>query len=639
MSSTPPSRAPRGPLRGLAAAALLAVLLPAATQAGVEVNVSGVDDELRANIVAYLSFERYRKGGVELTADTVERLHNRVEREVQSALRPFGYYEPKVESSVSEHGHGNWSVDVHVEPGTPVRVQHIEVQVDGPGAGDPLFRRILEHLPLHEGERLNHASYEAIKTDLQRTAATYGYLDARMVRNELLVDPPQHTARIALRFTTGERYRFGKTTIRQGVVRESLVRRYLRYREGDLLDLNQVLRTQFALDDSQYFSNLQVLPSAPDRDKHIVPVEIRADPSRRYRYTIGAGYATDTGPRGTFGFEDHRINDRGHTFSVQVQASQNARYSLQSRYTIPIGDPAVDNLALRGSIEQRDWGDITTNTVSVGPSLTAVTNGWQHVWAVNAVHTSESADANGVQLPPHSADSLLVPELDLALVPKNYLGEALFEHPLSIEIKGSHSTLGSNSNWFQAHAQAERVFRLASKWHLLLRGEAGVTLVSGFQQLPTVFRFFAGGDNSVRGFGYDNLSPTERTLTCTVPQVPDPVTGQPYCPPPTLPANRSDNFVYVKVGGKNVITGTVEVIRELPRNLGVAAFFDYGNAFDRFPARLAYSVGIGLRVRLPVLTLGIDIAQPLYEPCQPPIIAGSCTPHSPRLHINFSPKL
>jgi translocation and assembly module TamA len=84
-----------------------------------------------------------------------------------------------------------------------------------------------------------------------------------------------------------------------------------------------------------------------------------------------------------------------------------------------------------------------------------------------------------------------------------------------------------------------------------------------------------------------------------------------------------------KVGGKDVITGTVEVIRDLPRNFGIATFFDYGNAFDRFGGTpLEYSVGVGFRVRLPVVTLGVDIAQPISR-------AGA----GPRLHINFSPKL
>ena len=34
---------------------------------------------------------------------------------------------------------------------------------------------------------------------------------------------------------------------------------------GDYFDLTQVLRTQFALDDAQYFVNLEVQPAEPDR--------------------------------------------------------------------------------------------------------------------------------------------------------------------------------------------------------------------------------------------------------------------------------------------------------------------------------------------------------------------------------------
>ena len=458
-------------------AVLLCLLAGPLAQAAtsVEVEIRGVDEELRNNVVAYLSFERYKKGGAELTPDVVERLHNRVEREVDAALRPFGYYEPQVQSSVNQEN-GVWHVTVNITPGPPVLIDHLDVSVDGPGGSDPLFQRILNHLPLHSGQRLNHKAYEDIQTDLQRTAATYGYLDARMIHHSWSWIRPRTRRTSPLSSTRACAIASATTSIKQAVVKESLVRRYLRYHEGDPFDLTQVLRTQFALDDSQYFANLEVLPGEPDRDHHTVPVSIRADASRRHRYSIGAGYATDTGPRGTLGFEDHRINESGHTFSVAVQAAQVTKYSLQTRYTIPIGDPAVESFSLRGSIEQRDWGDVTTITQSVGPAITAVTNGWQHVWTVNAVHTTSESIAGD------ETDTLLVPELDLASVPKGYLGEPLFEHPLFIEIKGSHSSLGSNSNWVQAHVQAERVFPIARKWHLLLRGEVGATLRLGIQR-------------------------------------------------------------------------------------------------------------------------------------------------------------
>ena len=57
---------------------------------------------------------------------------------------------------------------------------------------------------------------------LTRAAATYGYLDARMLRSEMQVDPATHTADIYLQLDTGVRYFFGATTIEQNAVRDKL---------------------------------------------------------------------------------------------------------------------------------------------------------------------------------------------------------------------------------------------------------------------------------------------------------------------------------------------------------------------------------------------------------------------------------
>ena len=584
----------------------------ATAQANISVEVRGVDDELKANVLAFLSVERYKRSD-DLSPDTLERLHDRVEREVQSALKPFGYYEPEVKSEVTEVRHGDWRVTIDITPGKPVVMETVEIKVLGPGATDPLFVKITSDSPLHPGDRLSHAAYDGIKSNLQRTAATYGYLDARVTRSELIVDPPNYKASVALEMQTGERYRFGATTIEQHVVDDKLVRRYLRYTEGDPFDLTQLLRTQFALDDAQYFTDLEVLPGDADHDTHIVPVNIHAKPNKRNRFSPGAGYGTDTGPRGTLTYENRRINSLGHRFDVLVEAAQVTKYSLQSHYTIPIGDPAVEKLSFDSTIEQRQLADVETRTLSIGPSVTKVIGAWQHIWFVKGVRTTSDS------LVESRTDRLLVPGIDLATVPKGYLGEPLFERGFFAELRGSHSSIGSDSDFIQLHVQLERVFNIYPKWHLLLRDEIGASLVSRFSQLPVVMRFFAGGDNSVRGFAYNDLSPTETVCI-------DPATQAVVRDP--KPDQNCTNAA-VKVGGKNVVTGTVEFVRDLPRNFGVAAFFDYGNSFNSFSApQLQYSIGVGFRIKLPVVTLGVDVAQPISRPG-----AG------PRLHINFSPKL
>ena len=190
-------------------------------------------------------------------------------------------------------------------------------------------------------------------------------------------------------------------------------------------------------------------------------------------------------------------------------------------------------------------------------------------------------------------------------MPEGYLGEDLFTRTLYGELLGSNSVLGSNANFLRLDLRSERVLNLTARWHLLLRGELGASAVGNFQVLPGIYRFYAGGDRSVRGFAFDELSPVDTS----------PLTG-----------------ISVRVGGRHLLTGTVEFERDLPRNFGVAVFSDFGNAFNRFGDPLAASVGVGFRWRLPVVTVGIDIAKAVRAPGFPSI-------PGPRLHLNISPRL
>jgi translocation and assembly module TamA len=572
--------------------------------ANIEIEIRGVDDELRANVLAYLSFDRYRKSE-SLSADAIERLHNRVEREVAAALKPFGYYEPKTHAELHDLGSGNWRVNVDIDPGQPVLMDRVDVRVTGPGATDLLFERLMTNLPLKPGKRLSHAAYEKIKGDLQRTAANYGYLDAKLTRSELRVDPEHHKADATLELESGARYRFGTTTIVQDVIDDDLVRRYMRYRQDEPFDMTEILRTQFALDDSQYFSSVEVLPGDPDREEHIVPISIHADPNRRNRYSVGAGYGTDTNVRGTLQWEDRRINSSGHRFQVELKGSTPTK-SLESHYIVPIGDPALEKLAFETTYAQKQLADLDTEEMKFEPSVTKVAGRWQWVYFVTADNTTTKTEIQS------RTDTLLIPGISVASIPQGYLGEALFTRAFFAQLRGSTHNLGSDSDFLQLDVQAERSFDLNRKLHLLVRGEAGASLVAQFSDLPGIVRFFAGGDRSVRGFGYNELSPI------TVLKDDD---GNPLL-------DKDGNPRTAKLGGKHLLTGTVELVRDLPNNFGVATFFDFGNAFDTFGDPLEYSVGVGVRFRLPVVTLGIDVAQPLSEPGL-----------GPRLHINFSPKL
>ncbi|HET9864884.1 MAG TPA: BamA/TamA family outer membrane protein [Steroidobacteraceae bacterium] len=602
---------------------LVNALLAVPAFGGLEVEVRGVEQEdIRNNVLAYLSFERY-KDSDDLSPEFVERLQERSEREVRSALRPFGYYEPTVTTQVvRENGKDqDYRVTVNVVPGKPVVVESVDVKVTGPGASDRVFTSITSDLPIQVGDRLSHANYESLKGGLLRAAATYGYLDARMLKNEMRVDPRARTADVTLEFETGEQYKFGATTIDQDTIDESLARRFLRYQEGDKFNATELLRTQFALDDSLYFSTVEVLPEDRDRETHTVPIGITAEPNRRHRIQYGVGYGTDTQTRGTVSWEDRRVNSSGHRFRTEMRAAA-LEQSLDSSYIVPIGDPATEKFTLQLAGEHERLADIDDQSINFTPGVTHVRhswfgrNDWQRVTYLELLDTrSKFVESDRVE-----EQTLLIPGISFALVPPNYLGEALFSRALFLELRGSHSSLGSDSNFLQAHVQAERVFDFAwaPKWHVYMRGEVGATALSRTSGLAPSQRFFAGGDRSVRGFGLNALSPVAPATNAD---------GSPRL-------DEDGNPVLEKVGGKHMLAASVELIRDLPwKSLSVAVFGDVGNAFDEFGDPLMYSVGVGVRLRLPVVSVGIDVAQALTIP------PGSTERPGPRLHLNFSPKL
>jgi translocation and assembly module TamA len=591
-----------------AAAMLLAGLLAGPAAAGIRIEVQGVDAELERNIMALLSMARYTDR-TRIEPDAVERLYRRVNDEVAAALRPFGYYHPVINATLERQGRANeWQVRIAVTPGPPMIIDSVDVAVHGEGAADPVFAALLKELPLRRGDRLQHLSYDRLKSQLAAVALNFGYLDARWEAAELRTDAEANRAGVKLQLASGRRYRFGPTSIKQDAIRDERMRRLLQYSEGEPYNDLQRLRTQFALDDSLYFSSVTVNTGARDPDRLIVPIDISAIKSRQ-SYQFAAGYGDDTGARGSISWLNPRVNSLGHRLQLRLQASLRLQTSdaasgpqelFDARYDIPFGDLAREKMSLSFTAKDTQVSQtLRTSGLKLTPSITQVLGHWQRVLSVGIARSITSEASVGREF-----DDLIVPGVTYASVPEGYLGEALLSRALFVELLGSQQVLGAKTDFLRVDLQSEKRFRLAPAWHLLLRGELGGTSTGNITLVPGEYRFFAGGDRSVRGFGANELSPLREVAP-----------GQ-----------------FERVGGRNLLVGSVELQRDLPKRLAVAAFTDFGNAIDRFSDPLAYSVGIGLRWRLPGLTLGLDIAKAVHAP-------GFDGLPGPRLHLNISQTL
>jgi translocation and assembly module TamA len=563
---------------------VLAALLPLPALAKIDILIPEVSESIRTNVRAFLSLTRYAERD-DVTDEVMSRLQRRIVAETRQALEPLGYYEPEISYEVQNAGDKLWRVTIHIEPGRPVRLSEVTIDVIGPGKDDRAIRELLAAEEIKPGLRLNHGTYDRVKGSLVRAAKNEGYLDAKLTKHDLVIDRTERRANVDLQADTGERYSFGEIDIAQDVITDEAMRRLLRMKPGDPYTLDTLLRTQYVLDDTQYFSVVDLESGDPDRDARTVPVTVSAEPSRKHRYAASVGYGTDTRVRGKFSWDNRRVNKDGHKFKLELLGSAIVK-DLTGRYVVPVMDIALEKLEFTGTVREEELGDTFSQQAAVSAGLTQVLGRWQRVLQMR-LSNETTTEADGTA----STNFYVLPSISYSTMPSYIVGGRKRPYFFSAELRGSPETLGSDASFLQLRMQGERVFDLGELWHLHLRSEVGISRIAATSDLPASQRFFAGGEGSVRGFALNELSPRDdqgRTI-----------------------------------GGRNLATGTVEIVRDLPRNFGVAAFVDAGNAFDDFSEPLLeYSAGLGVRYSIAVASFGVDVAQALSE-----------SGRTPRLHL------
>jgi translocation and assembly module TamA len=558
----------------------------------IEIDIAGVPDDIAANVRSYLTLTRYATRE-DLTDPQVRRLADRAVDEAADALRPFGYYAPQIRSRVTRD-EPKWIVRLRITAGPPVVMRAVDVHIEGPGANDRELGKVRRGSGLQPGARLDHAAYESLKASLMRTARERGYLDATLSRRELIVNPTDQTADARLTLETGGRYEFGTLDIEQDVIDDKLLRGFVRFAQGQPYSPSSIANTQYALEDSNYFSSVSVTPGERDTEALTVPVRIHAEPIKRDRYGINAGYGTDTGIRGQFTWDNRRVNTRGHRMRAELTASE-LTYEAAARYIIPVGDPSLEKLEFSLAYINEDIGNLASERVELTGGLTQVFGRWQQVLFLQL-----KREITGFPDGTEDDALLLIPGISYASLPPNFLTGWVRDAAYYFELSGSPQSLGSDSSYLRFYARAERVWGLGGPWHLRTRGEIGTSWVEEFSELPASQRFFAGGDRSVRGFGINELPLREDTADDA--------------------STDGDEG-----GGENKLVGSLELERDFRENFRGALFFDIGNAFNEWSTPLEYSVGVGVRFKLPMIMVGFDVAQALSE-----------SGMTPRFHLNIT---
>jgi translocation and assembly module TamA len=614
---------------------LLLIFIPFLAVTGradtVVTEISGIDGSMLANVRAHLSLVRAERLE-EVSVWRLRQMSEDARGEVREALKPFGYYRPRIEVRLDEPSAPGrpWRARINISPGDPVRISQVDIEFSGDGADDAVLLAWRDDWPLTEDRRLEHAVYEDAWRELDSLARTRGYFDASFRERRVSVDPDRNSARVRIRFDTGRRYQFGSYRAPDVEFSERLMDRLTIIEPGEAYHSSRLDAQREALVRSRLFERV-IVEEERDREDARVDLNYRLETRPPNSYRITAGVGTDTGVRIQLGWIRHYLSSRGNRLDSGFGAQQrNNEFVLRSEYQHPRGNKPGDFWSA-GAVLRREQDNFRFNDESRREAIFDSYSGRREQAEVsigrleerrpfggdfgpleerifiaalnesfNAFREATFSEENEALLAAHPE---LAPFLEtetntVALGGRWRLprirGSGFFAEGQIVEARllGASASAGSDVSFAQAW--------IGGRWHqifgdrhkMLLRGEIGYTeaktrtlnltlddreLELNITELPERYRFKTGGDRTIRGYGFETLS-----------------------------TNRN--------GANHILAATAEYEFRVGNDWSLAAFFDIGNAFNDFTdPKLKRGVGVGFRWYTVIGPIQVDVAQALDD--------------------------
>ncbi|HEX6999529.1 MAG TPA: autotransporter assembly complex family protein [Gammaproteobacteria bacterium] len=546
--------------------------------------MAGVEGDLRTNAEQYLTDQP----PCDASAADVRAYADTLPERVRSALQAFGYYRGVATATVEQAERADcWRITLHIDPGAPVTIEQVVLELRGEARDDARFRSLFDMFPLVRDGVLRHRDYLAFKSRVESLASERGYREGHFTRERIDVYVDRSRATIELAYDSGPRYRFGDVTFSSEPLAPRVLHSFVGFETNDPYDATLVVELQRDLLASEYFADVRVTPDLDEARDGRIPVRVALEAANPVSYSVGFGFSTDDGPRLRFLYENSRRNRAGHRLTGDVLVSQVRRYAT-AEYRIPRGNPQRDWLSPRAALAREDVDAGIGAAARLGVQRTSVRDALTVMRYVDLLFENDEIAGEDLY------SRLVVPGISLTRTRRDDLARPRHGHRLSLALSAG---LGEGTPFVDLDAGGKWIRALPWNARLLLRGRVGALLDRGrLDRVPLSMRFFAGGDNSIRGFDYESLGPR--------------------------------NEAGELIGGNRLLEASVEYEQSLRPTWALAVFVDAGNAFLDGDLTVERSVGIGGRWFSPIGPVRVDVAWPI-----------SAADHSPRLHISLGPDL
>ena len=564
-------------------------------------NIQGVSGELDRNIRAHLG---------QLPSSKVQRrayIFN-AEDNISAALHSLGYYHGQVEREVLSPEEGTWTLKLTIKPGPPTIIEWVDINLDGEILHDPVVLDWLNSLTIRPGDILNDGIYEQIKSQLVTLALARGYFDGKYIKSVITVNRDMNTARITLNYDSGQRYLIGDVSFEGQTLNSDLMQSLIPFKIDSPYSTANIASLNRELLDTGYFSNIKVLPLVDKSVDFYVPIKVEVSPKPSHSIELGLG--ADIGnttektlePRVRLTWRTPQINRFGQSQETSLEWAPDKPKFLTT-YTIPLTHPLDDQLKIRLGILRdkygvtqvydpndkkfKNTGELEANKFLVGViRQQKLDNNWLLSYSIEGIreHYTQSEIDYDPTFVLFGASMSKTVRSDNSLDPKS----GYFQH---YSVEYANPSLGSSVRLTRIQTKYKWIDTFFEKHRIVTRLDLGINLAAeeDLAFIPPSLRYFAGGDQSIRGYSYQELGPY---LDYT---------------------SASGELTRQVVGGRYLMVGSLEYQYYLTPTWRVAAFVDAGNAFDVNQIEPIVSVGPGIHWISPIGPIKLDLGVGLKE--------------------------
>ncbi len=572
-----------------------------------------------------------------------------------------GYREARVDTAMTVEDEGA-RLAFTIDEGRPVRIDSISFRV----YDNPIVENLLSGLPVRRGDPFSTRGLEAARDTLTRRLYEAGYFHAEILRSSFIATEAPYSARVGFEVDPGPRVRFGEIIVEGNVeLDRSNITRMVPFQTGQLFRprlIEEAQRNIYSLDLIRN-ATVQAMPSSPEALDTIIPIRVQVAEGDVHRVRTAAGWSTADcfnaearwASRNFMGGA-RRLTVTGRVSNIlSHQLEPTACYQtgkgefadLKGRFSVELVQPSLfssrNSLVMSAFAERESLPDVFIREafgLSFGISRilsrrTTATLSWQP--QLTRLAAAEASFCNSFLICTKDDISVFVQRnwlapvgIGLNLDRSNNVLNPTRGWSFAIEAEHASRFTGSDFSYNRLASEVASYIDLSGDVILAFRVRGGAISEGQFEKLDEAGlgiihpqkRFYAGGSNSVRGFGEGRLGP--RVLRVDVDHLLEngPTAenrAPPACTPTALATGSCDPSPVAEglfdprpTGGSRMAGANLELRFPLVGSLLQGAVFAdagqvWGQAEPTSFGDIEVTPGLGLRYFSPIGPIRLDV--------------------------------